>query len=232
MYLEDKITSASMATESPVWWSHVAAGGLDVNSKHKKEKLSKKKKKKQRKNWRQTRMWNSCQIEKKSSFSGKTADSTETQTSGTSLRALRLKDPADTQNNTTEKKKKNQSVRVLLRVCWWIKAALTDDLWQRVAAAVGAERGFVPPPLTPFNPDIQTRTRAVNTFTHTQPMFLTLCSLILLRLLLRSDLRGWNWTSLGRSLADRDVFCVCFAFVLLCFFVCMFSDFVLCCSCC
>lgn len=132
MYLEDKITSASMATESPVWWSHVAAGGLDVNSKHKKEKLSKKKKKKQRKNWRQTRMWNSCQIEKKSYFSGKTADSTETQKSGTSLRALRLKDPAETQNNTTEKKKK---INVLLRVCWWIKAALTDDLsgseWRR-----------------------------------------------------------------------------------------------------
>lgn len=108
---------------------------------------------------------------------------------------------------------------MLLRVCWWIKAALTDDLRQRVAAAVGAERGFVPPPLTPFNPDTQTRTRAVNTFTHTQPMFLTLCSLILLRLLLRSDLRGWNWTSLGRSLADRDVFCVCFLLLFCCVFL-------------
>lgn len=122
---------------------------------------------------------------------------------------------------------------MLLRVCWWIKAALTDDLWQRVAAAVGAERGFVPPPLTPFNPDIQTRTRAVNTFTHTQPMFLTLCSLILLRLLLRSDLRGWNWTSLGRSLARSQietffvcVFCFCFL-VFFCLYVFWFCSLLL-----
>lgn len=63
----------------------------------------------------------------------------------------------------------------------------------------------------------QKHARAVNTFTHRQPMFLTVYSLILLWLLLRGDLRGWNWTSLGRSL----VFCDCFFFISLCFlFVC------------
>lgn len=100
--------------------------------------------------------------------------------------------------------------------------------WRRRSAPNEASQP--PPPLTPFNPDTGTQARAVNTFTHRQPMFFTLYSLLLLWLLLRGDLRGWNWTSLGRWLVFLWVFCFCFLVFLFCMFLLLFFFF--CCSCC
>lgn len=54
---------------------------------------------------------------------------------------------------------------------WWIRAALTDDLWQRVAVAGGTEWGLAPlPPLTPFNCDTETNTHGLWTHLHSDSL--------------------------------------------------------------